>query len=66
MSGFEVEYQMLVIKNHNMADHCVPERVVKIRIQQIQFIEGKQASADLVSQDLPPLLPLLPQRKRGG
>ena len=59
MSGVKVEYQTLIMVNHNMADHRVPERVIKIQIQQIQFIEGKQASADLVSLDLPPFLLLL-------
>ena len=56
---FEVENQMLILVNHNVANNSVPERVVKFQIQLIQFIEGKQASADFISLDLPPFFVLL-------
>ena len=29
MPGFEVEYQMLVIVNRDVADYCVPENIIE-------------------------------------
>ena len=38
MPGFEVEDQMLVIVNHNVANDRIPERIIKFQFQEIEFI----------------------------
>ena len=59
MPGFEVEDQMLVIVNHDVADHGMPERIIEFQFQRIEFMKCKQASADLISLNLPPFLQIL-------
>lgn len=58
-SVFEMKHQPLVSVYRYMVNNCIPQRFGEGNLQQIQFLQGKQATAYGISLDLPTFFLLL-------